>query len=226
MIRVHTLGGLAVRGGDGKPVVGSGAQPRRMAILALLARAGERGTSRDRILGLLWPDAGDERGARSLTQAIYALRKDLSTEDVITGAKELRLEPGLASSDVAEFASAVSRGDDARAVALYDGPFLDGFHLPGAEEFSRWADRERAALAQDYMRSLESLARTALARGDASAAVVFWRKVTALEPLNARLTIGLMNALAAAGERAGAIKQAHLYQLLVEQELDLPADET
>src|SRR5215211_3388556 len=97
MIRVHTLGGLAVRGGDGKPVVGSGAQPRRMAILALLARAGERGTSRDRILGLLWPDADDERGARSLTQAIYALRKDLSTEEVITGAKELRLEPGLAS---------------------------------------------------------------------------------------------------------------------------------
>jgi DNA-binding SARP family transcriptional activator/tetratricopeptide (TPR) repeat protein/TolB-like protein len=224
MIRVHTLGGLAVRGGDGKPVVGSGAQPRRMAILALLARAGERGTSRDRILGLLWPDADDERGARSLTQAIYALRKDLSTEEVITGAKELRLEPGLASSDVTEFASAVSRGDDARAVALYDGPFLDGFHLAGAEEFSRWADRERAAIAQDYMRSLESLARAALARGDAAAAVGWWRKVTALEPLNARLTMGLMNALVAAGERAGAIKQAHLYQLLVEQELDLPAD--
>jgi hypothetical protein len=40
---------------------------------------------------------------------LYALRKDLSTEDVIIGSKELRLDPARVSSDVAELASAVSR---------------------------------------------------------------------------------------------------------------------
>ena len=111
MIRVHTLGGLSVRDGDGKPIVGPAAQPRRLAILALLARAGERGVSRDKLLALLWPDADDERGPRTLAQAIYALRKNLGADDAIVGAKELRFDPSLVTSDVSEFTSAVARGD-------------------------------------------------------------------------------------------------------------------
>jgi DNA-binding SARP family transcriptional activator/tetratricopeptide (TPR) repeat protein/TolB-like protein len=192
--------------------------------LALLARAGERGVSRERILSLLWPDADDERGPRALAQAVYALRKELGAEDIIVGAKELRLDPALASSDASEFSAAVSRGDDARAVAWYQGPFLDGFHVPGADEFSRWVERERTALAHDHLRSLEALARASLARGSAPEALSWWRRIAALDPLNARFTIGLMEALVASGDRAGAIKQSHVYHLLVEQELDLPPD--
>jgi DNA-binding SARP family transcriptional activator/tetratricopeptide (TPR) repeat protein len=224
VIRINALGGLSVRDGKGNPFPGAAAQPRRMAILALLARAGQRGITREKLLSLLWPDADDERGPRTLAQALYALRKDLGADDAITGSKELRLDPALVSTDVAEFTSAVSRGDDERAVALYHGPFLDGFHLPGADEFSRWVDVERAAIAQEYSRTLESLARVARSAGDARAAVGWWRKLAALEPLNARVTVGLMDALAAAGDRAGAIQHARVYELLVEQELDLPAD--
>jgi DNA-binding SARP family transcriptional activator len=156
---------------------------------------------------LLWPDADDERGPRALAQALYALRKDLGVDDMIEGSRELRLDPALVSSDVGEFTSAMSRGDDARATALYAGPFLDGFHLSGAEDFDRWAERERAALASDYMRGLESLARTALVQGRTQEAVSWWRKLAGLEPLNARFTVGLMEALVATSDRAGAIKQ-------------------
>ena len=195
-----------------------------MAVLALLARAGERGMSRDKILALLWPDSDNERGSRTLAQALYALRKDLLAEDAIVGSKDLRFDPALVVSDVGEFASAVARGDDARAAELYAGPFLDGFHVSGADEFTRWVERERAALAQDHARALESLARRALATGNASVSVGWWRRLAALEPLNARVTVGLMEAMAAAGERAGAIKHARVYELLVEQELDLAPD--
>lgn len=224
MIRINTLGVLSVRGEDGAPLSGAAAQPRRMAILALLARAGERGISREKLLSLLWPDADDERGPRTLAQALYALRRDLGVEDAISGSKDLRLDPGLASSDASEFASALASGDDERAVNLYHGPFLDGFHLPGAEEFSRWAERERAAIAVEYSRALESLARAARAAGDPRTAVAWWRKLAAVEPLNARVTVGLMDALSASGDRAGAIQHARVYELLVEQELDLPPD--
>ena len=137
VIRINTLGGLSVRGEDGAPLSGAAAQPRRMAILALLARAGERGISREKLLSLLWPDADDERGPRTLAQALYALRRDLGVEEAIVGSKDLRLDPALASSDVSEFASALARGEDERAVNLYHGPFLEGFHLAGADEFSR-----------------------------------------------------------------------------------------
>ena len=224
MIRIQTLGCLSVRGGDGASLAGAAAQPRRMAILALLARAGARGVSRDKLLAMLWPDTDGERGSRTLSQALYALRKDLLAEDAITGAKELRFDPALVATDVGEFSAAVSRGDDKHAVEVYGGPFLDGFHVSGADEFARWVDLERAALSQDYARALESLARGALATGNPAAAVDWWRKLAALEPLNARVTVGLMEALAAAGDRATAIKQARIYELLVEQELELPPD--
>jgi len=224
VIRINLLGGFSVRDDTGNPLAGAAAQPRRMAILALVARAGQRGITREKLLSLLWPDADGERGPRTLAQALYALRKDLGAEDAITGSKDLRFDPALVSTDVGEFASAVSRGDDERAVALYHGPFLDGFHVPGADEFSRWVDVERAALNQEYSRTLESLARGARAAGDARAAVAWWRKLAALEPLNARVTVGLMESLAAAGDRAGAIQHARVYELLVEQELDLPPD--
>src|SRR6185436_6901550 len=157
-------------------------------------------------------------------QALYALRKDLGAEDAISGSKELSFDPALVSSDVSEFASAVARGDDERAVSLYQGPFLDGFHLSGANEFSRWVETERTSLAQEHSRALESLARSARAAGDTRGALGWWRKLAGLEPLNARVTVGLMEALAAAGDRAGAIQHARVYELLVEQELDLPPD--
>jgi len=195
-----------------------------MAILALLARAGQRGITREKLLALLWPDADGERGPRTLAQALYALRKDLGAEDAISGSKELSFDPALVSSDVSEFASAVARGDDERAVNLYQGPFLDGFHLSNAHEFARWVETERTSLAQEHSRALESLARSARAAGDLRAALGWWRKLAGLEPLNARVTVGLMEAMASAGDRAGALQHARVYELLVEQELDLPPD--
>ena len=224
VIRINALGGLSVRDDAGNPIAGAAAQPRRMAILAMLARAGQRGVTREKLLALLWPDADDDRGPRTLAQALYALRKDLGVDEVIAGLKELRLDPATISSDIAEFSSAVSRGDDAGAVALYVGPFLDGFHLPNSDEFSRWVEQERAAIAAEHARALESLARSARAAGDLRGAVEWWRKLAAPDPLNARIAVGLMDALAMSGERAAAIQHARVYELLVEQELDLPPD--
>ena len=224
MIRIHTLGGLAVLSADGKALAGAAGQPRRMAVLALLARAGERGVARDKVLALLWPDADDERGPRALTQAVYALRKELGSEEAISGARELRLNPEYVTTDVAELAAALVRGDNERAAELYVGPFLDGFRLGDAEEFNRWVETERATLARDHARALESLATSALGAGRAQDAVGRWRELAALDPLNARIAVRLMEAMAAAGDRPGAIRHAHIYELLVGEELDLPPD--
>ena len=224
MIRIQALGGLSVRGADGRPLSGAAAQPRRMAVLALMARCGDRGVTRERLVAMLWPDADEQRARSNLAQALYALRRDLGADDAIAGTKELRLEPTHVAADVTEFCAALTGGRHARAAELYAGPFLEGFHLPSAAEFERWVDEERRALAHDHARVLESLARAATERGNAAEAVAWWRKLAALEPLNARLTVGLMEALVAAGDRAGALRHARVYEVLLEQELDLPPD--
>ena len=129
-------------------MAGAAAQPRRLALLAMLGVAGERGLTRDKIIGFLWPDADEERARRALTQALYALRQDLGSEEAFLGVKDLRLNPEIISADVVEFRARDGCRVLERAVELYRGPFLDGFHLPGAEEFERWSEQERQSLAR------------------------------------------------------------------------------
>jgi DNA-binding SARP family transcriptional activator/predicted Zn-dependent protease/TolB-like protein len=223
VLRINALGGLSVER-DGRTLAGAAAQPRRLAILAMLARADDRGITRDRVVTLLWPDTDEERARRALTQALYALRQDLGDEDAITGVKELRLNPELVSTDLRAFVSARARAALDDAAAAYRGPFLDGFHIPGAEEFDRWAEEERRVLAREFADLIERLASLAEGRGDFTAAVSWWRRLAGLDPLNARIAVSLMRALEAAGDRNGAIQHARLHEALVEQNLDLPPD--
>jgi DNA-binding SARP family transcriptional activator len=223
VLRIRAVGGLAVEQ-DGAPVSGAAAQPRRLAILAVLARAGKRGASRERLLALLWPDASEDASRNVLNHALYTLRRDLGSTDAISGVRELRLEPSLIESDVAEFEEMVATGELERAVGVYTGPFLDGFRLPGSPEFERWVEGERDALAHRHADALERLARATAQRGDSLAAASWWRRLAALDPLNARVTIELMRALAAAGDRAGALQHARIYEALLEEHLDLSPD--
>ncbi|HET8625034.1 MAG TPA: BTAD domain-containing putative transcriptional regulator [Gemmatimonadales bacterium] len=223
MLYLQTFGRLAVTA-DGQPLAGAASQPRRLALLAMLACAGERGLTREKLLAFFWPDADEERGRRGLSQAVYALRQDLGNEEVIVGSKDLRINGEVLRSDVAEFGSAGTGGQWERAAGLYAGPFLDGFHLPSAPEFERWAEEQRASFAREYTQALERLARGATGRGDHLASVGWWRKLAAQDPLNARVATGLMEALVAAGDRNGALQHARIYEALVEQELNLPPD--
>ena len=223
MLRVRTLGGLSVQGAGRAPAA-TGIQPRRLAVLALVARAGDRGVTREKLLALLWPDAEVEAGRRALSQSLYALRRDLNAEELFTGVQELRLNPETATCDVLEFETAAAERVLERAAEVYSGPFLDGFRLPGAAEFDRWADEERRSLAQRHIELLERLARRIAERGDPAAASVWWRKLAELDPLNARIAVELMRALVAAGNPGGALKHARIYEALLAQELDLEPD--
>lgn len=219
MLRFRTLGGAAVEGETG-PIGGAASQRRSLALLALVALAGDRGISRDKLLAFLWPETDPDRAGHRLTQALYALRRDLQVGALFLGSAELRLNAELMGSDVAEFVAARRAGQLDRAVALYGGPFLDGFFLSGAPQFERWVDNERAGLARDYAEALETLAAEAVARGDPRHAAEWWRRLADHDPLSSRVTVHLMSALAAAGRRADAIDRARAYQELIRHELD------
>jgi DNA-binding SARP family transcriptional activator len=161
MLTLRTLGGVSLSDESG-PLAGAMIQPRRLALLAVLATAGTRGVSRDKVAALLWPESGAERARHALAQWLFLTRRDLG-EDTVTGAGELRLNAGRVASDVAEFDEAVDRKAHERAAALYAGPFLDGFFLSNAPEFEHWVDAERAKRDAAAGWSFEALARDAAA---------------------------------------------------------------
>jgi DNA-binding SARP family transcriptional activator/TolB-like protein len=223
MIRIQTLGGLAVFHGN-RPVGGNLQQPRRLAVVAILARAGGRGVSRDRLAALLWEEAEEERARRSLNQALYALRQEFGSEEAVLGTRELRLNPELIEVDLAAFETARASGALEEATRLYAGPFLGDFHLPGATAFSRWVEEEREKIAADYRALLEAGAAGASARGDRAGAILWWRRLAAMEPADTHAAQGLMRALAVAGDAPGALRHAEIVQQLLREELDLPTD--
>jgi DNA-binding SARP family transcriptional activator len=220
---VSTLGGLTVRA-DGRPLRGHRLSPHALACLALLAHAGDRGLSRERIESLLWERYPESDAERHLSETLAAIRSELGTADVIVGEHVIQLDASLVDSDVARFSSMIRSERLGDAVAEYGGPFLEGFRISGAHAFTKWMDHTRAELAFEYQAALERLAHEAEARGNHADAVRWWRKLAGQDPLNGRLTVGLMRALAAAGDRVGAIEQASIYEVLIEEEVELPPD--
>jgi len=225
MVELRTLGGLSVLR-DGAPATGAAAQRKTLALLALLAAAGDKGMSRDKVIALLWPESDAAHGRNLLNQACYALRRDLEAHELFMGATALRLNPIFLSSDLQSFADAIAQRNSARAVAVYVGPFLDGFYLGDAPEFERWVESERARLAKQYRDTLEALATDAARRGDHRAAVAWWRRLAGVDPLSSQTALGLMLALDDAGERAEAVEHGRQYEAFVRRELEVdPAAE-
>ncbi|MEP6991675.1 MAG: FlgO family outer membrane protein [bacterium] len=224
MLTLLTFGGLSLVD-EGVPVSGAASQRSRLALLAVLAVAGAAGVSRDKLLALLWPESEDERARHALKQAVYALRRDLGTENAIVGTATLSLDAAVVSSDVREFEDALARGDDAASVALYNGPFLDGVFVKAAPEFDQWAAIERSRLERAYLDAVGRLGRAADAAGDVTAAVQWWRRAAAAEPLSGRVAMTLMRALAESGDTSAAIQHARVHDAMVRAELDVPADD-
>jgi serine/threonine-protein kinase len=195
-----------------------GEQRRRLALLTLLAAAGERGVSRDLLMSRLSPESDASSARHALHQLLYYLRRQAG-EQVFLGTDPLRLNLGIVSSDLAEFEAALEHGALTEAVALYRGPFLDGFHLVDSAEFEEWVAAERSRLAARHAEAIAALAAEADAAGDHPRAIEWWSRLVALDPLSGRAAVGLMQALAGAGDNAGALRQAQLHQARVRAEL-------
>jgi len=223
VLRLKVFGGLSIERDQG-PAEGAGAQRRRLALLALLDGAGDRGLTRDKILGFLWPESEPEKARRILTQALYALRRDLREEELFLGSNEVRLNPDLMTSDRFDFQKAIEADQLERAVSCYSGPFLDGFYVPEAPEFERWVEIERATFQNQYAGALEELAAAATARGESRAAIVWWRKLATVDPHNGQVALGLMKALVASGDRSAALQHYRVFEALCRQELDLDVE--
>ena len=223
MLRIHALGGLSVSR-EGQPASGSGARRRPLALLSLLAVGARRGVSRDRILAYLWPEADEAHARGVLRQTVCALRRDLGHPDLLIGKTELSLNPEIVTSDIDEFATACDRGEHEVAIALYSGPFLDGFHLADAPEFEEWADRERQHLRRQALIALATAANRADKRGEHEVAVAWWWRATELDPLSSRVALGLMRALVSSGDNALALPHAKAHDALLRDEVGTARD--
>ncbi|HEV8214383.1 MAG TPA: BTAD domain-containing putative transcriptional regulator, partial [Gemmatimonadaceae bacterium] len=223
--RLLLLGPVGLSGPTGE-LLRRASQQRRIALLALVGNSPDASISRDRLLGLLWPDR-DERTARHLlADSLYVLRQALGDEIIVASAESVRLSAGL-YIDVADFNKALTEERWGDALALYRGDFLDGFYVRNAADFDQWALAERNRLRDLATRAASTWARELEKTGRIADAVGAAERALALTPLDERVLRDLIKLLLASGNRARAASTARTFSRRLEDELGVaPSVET
>ncbi len=223
MFQLSVFGGLSLAE-DGARLEAASEHRKAMLLLAILATAGKKGVPREKLLALLWGDSEERRARGALKQMLHTLRRRLGTPSVILGVAQPRLNPAIISSDLSRFLDALGRGDLRAAVSEYAGAFLDGVRLGGTSELEHWVDSKRGRFQAEYMEAMENLARRAATSEDRLEALHWWQSLRDADPLNGRIRVGLMHALARAGDRPGALREARLHSELLWKELEAEPD--
>lgn len=222
MLEFRVLNGASLVDADGVEIRSVLAQPKRFALLVYLALSGNRAFHRrDTLLALFWPESTEAHARGSLRTSLHFLRRSLGEAVIETrGSEEVAVRPGALACDVPRFEDAVHAEQWEAALKLYGGPLLPGFFVPDAPECNRWLDEERERLHRLALRAGRRRAQIREAEGEVEGAADAWRWLAAQEPYQEEIARRLMQALAAAGDRAGAIEHARAFQARLREELE------
>ena len=148
-----TLGRLTLVGGGGEEDASLARRRFKLAVLAVLALS-RRPIPRDTLLGLFWAETDEAKARHSLSNALSSLRRALGERAITTRDADVALDPDTPLDvDAIEFSDALERRDPGRAVELYGGPFLEGFHVDESPAFEQWVSRERRRLEALFLKA-------------------------------------------------------------------------
>jgi DNA-binding SARP family transcriptional activator/tetratricopeptide (TPR) repeat protein/TolB-like protein len=207
IVRLHTLGNLDLRNTEGNEIRSLLAQPKRLALLVYLAASPAPFHRRDSLVATFWPDSDETSGRAALRTALSWLRRSLGDDAILSrGADEVGVDPQRLWCDVPEFERACAQSATERALALYGGELLPGFHVEGAPEFERWLEARRGELQRRAAAAAWVLANGTEEQGDRGAAVHWAHAAARLAPDDEPALRRLIELLDRVGDRAGALR--------------------
>jgi DNA-binding SARP family transcriptional activator len=238
-LEITLAGDVSVARGDGADRRVLTGPPR--IVLAALALSPDAAIDRDRLAGIVWPEAMPRTWASALRTHVSRVRAAVSTvvgagETVVSGEAgyQLVLPAGVTTivdlhrADQALAAARTTVASDpagalelaTTAVDLVRPPFLAGHTGP-------WPDGIRAHLDDLLVGALELASQAAVALGDGGRAVAAAEDATRRAPLRESAHRALMVALDAAGNRAEALRAYQRLRRSLVDELGIdPSAET
>ena len=178
---------------------------------------------RAELASLLWPGLDDEHAFANLRQALQRLGHgglgDLLGRD--------RIGLWLARDcDVAVFRRAIAERNWDDAFGAHAGPFLQGFEIDDADEFSAWLASERATVADDWRRTCRALLTEANAEGRCGDALRYADLLVRADPLDEQAVRDALQAAAADGDRLGVRRRFEELASLLRQECGVEPEAT
>ncbi|MGD2124251.1 MAG: BTAD domain-containing putative transcriptional regulator [Gemmatimonadota bacterium] len=229
VIELHTLGGVTLTVWSEPKRRSIQLAPKPLALLAYLSVECPHGhRRRDELIGLLWPERPDHRARAGLSQTLYRLKQELGSRAVLTrGQDVVCVDNDAVWCDVAEFQSALDEGRSRDALALYEGPFLEGFHLSDNEPFDHWLSQTRNRLQERAVATARDLAQEREQAGDLDEAIRFAARALDLSPFDETAVRHLMRLFDGKGDRSLALSAYERFAAHLRAELDVdPSPET
>jgi predicted ATPase/DNA-binding SARP family transcriptional activator len=220
-LRIDVLGPLRVYDVDGRDVTPDGVLQRRLLALLVIHR-GEVVTL-DTAIDALWPIDPPSDPRAALQTHLFRLRRMLPRGAVESTASGYRLDSAAIDVDADRLAEAVrSAAMDADLVATI-GAALDGWRGPAYPELADSDDgRLEAARLEDLrVRAVELCAEARLAEGVTDGLVVELAALVEEHPLRERPRELLIEALAATGRTADALRAYDDFRRLLSVELGI-----
>lgn len=220
------LGGLDLTGADGRPVHSVISHPKSAAVLAYLALAAPgRFLSRDRLLSVFWPESDEARARNALSQILHRLRQGLGGSVIRNRGKSgLSLSTDGLWCDATAFADAVEAGEYGRALGLYSGHLLEGFHLCPEPGFEDWVARERTRLREMAARSAWAVAHRHIDEGRLTDAERTGQRALDLVCTDENEVRRFISALAGTGDRAAVVRFYERFAKRLRRDLELEPD--
>jgi ABC-type oligopeptide transport system substrate-binding subunit/DNA-binding SARP family transcriptional activator len=195
------------------------------SLLAYLILHRDRPQARERLVDLFWGDRPERRARRSLTTALWHIRRCLPEEELILSElNTVQFDPGSELwLDVDEFQAQAARPEIASlqsAVALYRGDLMDGF-------YDDWIITERYRLEHLFCEALTRLMNVQESRGDHEALLATAARLLQQDPLREDAHRVMMRAYCLLGRRNAALEQYRHCRRIVQEELGVePLAET
>ena len=200
---------------------------RKLAgLLAYLACTAPRPQSRDTLSSLLWGSHFDAQAKQNLRQSLSRLRRLLGQDALESDSEVVRLNATTVQCDVSRFEALIREGSrDALSAAadLYRGRLIDDVAV-SEEGWSDWLAGERERLLELALGALMGLGEQELTAGRSEHALKAGRRAIALNNMREDAHRLVIQALAANGRKAEALKHYQDLVALLKRELNTGPD--
>lgn len=208
MIELRILGSTLLQKKDRNLDHSILAGPKRLAILTYLVLQHSQGfTRRDELIAMFWPESGQKNARNALSNILYHIRESLGKDIIINrGTEEIGLNRDRIWCDAIAFEESLDKYDLRKALDLYRGDLLPGFHVSdGSNEFNSWLDGERGRLQQLAAKASWQLAEEARKNKNYNSASRWAKKAASYREYSEEVQARLMTFLDGIGYREDAL---------------------
>jgi predicted ATPase/DNA-binding SARP family transcriptional activator len=222
MLEIRTFGGLSVRL-NGRGIKGMGSNKAEAMLVYLVVKRKQH--TRNELATLFWPECTQQHASTSLRVVLSILRKNLRDYlEICRDTAGINPDADI-YLDLSDLEKKLAGGEIEQALQLYQGDFLQGFHIRESPEFEDWLRLEQEHLRELIIGALNRSISRAIDAEEYSKGRRLVNRLLELEPFDERAYYQSILLHGLVGERTAALAQYEKCRGTLLNELEMEPSE-